>query len=526
MVVPLFADTIVDTRHWHEKNALHTTSSTPLARLYSAPRTLANTATTPSNRSIDSNTFYPFSSEAPFDNLWEKVRSNRQLHFMHNKRIAKQLKYYSRNSRFLPKISERAQPYLFHIVNELEQRNMPLELALLPAVESAYDPFAYSHGRASGMWQFIPSTGKSLGLKQNWWYDGRRDIVASTDAALNYLSKLHRRFDGDWLLAMAAYNGGQATVARAIRKNVANGKATDYWSLKLPKETMTYVPKLIALAKLLDDKTIFDSIAPVENAPYFSRINIGSQLDLAQAAELAGIDIHQLYTLNPAYNHWATAPEGPHTLLIPKINAETFRQNLASFPTDQRIQWSRYTIKAGDSLSTIAQRYDSDTKTLRRVNKLKTTNIRVGKVLFIPKASKNAEHYKLSIDQRLASRNKGRSNRHKKIYTVKAGDSLWLIAKQHKLSSRKIAYWNNMATKDPIKPGQKLNLWLNGVKPSDAMVKKIAYKVRRGDSLARIANKFNLRIKDILTWNDVNKAKYLQPGQGLTLYVDITKAYL
>src|SRR5690606_25387789 len=196
--------------------------------------------------------------------------------------------------------------YLHHIDEQADARDMPLELVLLPIVESAFDPFAYSHGRASGPWQFIPSTGKHFGLEQDWWADQRRDIVASTEAALTYLQQLADRFDGDWLLALASYNAGAGNVSRAITRNRNAGKPTDYWSLQLPRETMAYVPKLLALAQIVRDPEQFGLDVPaIADEPYFTSIDVGGQIDLAQAAEMADISLEELYLLNPAFNRWA-----------------------------------------------------------------------------------------------------------------------------------------------------------------------------------------------------------------------------
>lgn len=226
--------------------------------------------------------------------------------------------WYARHQAYLDRVAERATPYLFHIVEEIERRGMPMELALLPIVESAFHPFAYSRSHASGIWQFIPGTGRNYGLKQNWWYDGRRDIVAATDAALRYLDKLNKEFHGNWLHALAAYNTGERNVGRAIKRNRKAGKQTDFWSLRLPRETRGYVPSLLAVAELLAEPEKYGiTWQTIENKPYFTQVDIGGQLDLATAAGLADLSMDDLYTLNPAFNRWATAPDGPHHLLVP-----------------------------------------------------------------------------------------------------------------------------------------------------------------------------------------------------------------
>jgi membrane-bound lytic murein transglycosylase D len=438
----------------------------------------------------------------------------------------------------MARVSERAEKYLFHIVEQMEANNIPMEIALLPIVESAFDPFAYSHGRASGMWQFVPSTGRQYGLKQNWWYDGRRDVVASTGAAIKFLSYLHRRFDGDWLLALAAYNSGEGNVSKAIRRNRKAGKPTDFWSLKLPRETQAYVPQLLALSRVvLKPDTHKVKLEPIPNKAWFTQVDIHSQIDLAQAARLADMELNELYKYNPAFNRWATDPDGPHQLLIPNTHLDTFVENLKAMPTDQRIGWKRYTIKSGDSLIRIAKKFNTSVSALQSANQMKGNKIRQGKTLMIPVATEPARYYAYSADQRLKRKQDkpaSSKNSHKINYRVKSGDSFWKISRQHNVSVSKLSKWNGMAPKDPLKVGQKLVIWTNktlsesrlkeaGKSLDKGIIRKLAYNVRRGDSLARIAGKFNLSVNDIMRWNPVKKDSYIHPGQSLTLFVDVTR---
>ncbi|TQV81299.1 LysM peptidoglycan-binding domain-containing protein [Exilibacterium tricleocarpae] len=468
-------------------------------------------------------------------NLWDRLRAGYQLDVVMNERVKLHLDWYARHQGYMNRISERASRYLFHIVEELEARELPLELALLPIVESAFDPFAYSHGRASGMWQFIPATGRQYGLEQNWWYDGRRDIEASTQAAINYLSDLHRRFKGDWLLALAAYNTGEGNLQRAIRRNRRQGKATDFWALKLPRETRAYVPQLLALAVLVGDPAQHQiSLKEIPNRPYFTRVNVNSQIDLAQAATLAEIDIDELYLLNPGYNRWATDPQGSHHLLLPVAEAERFSAKLQALPRDERIGWERYIVKSGDSLLIIARHFNTSVESLKKANSLRGNVIRVGQPLLIPVATQPAKHYAFSADQRLRrkqARSRGGEGTARVSYRVQPGDSFWKIARRHNIQVKDIARWNGMAPKDLLHPGQELVLWTRPGREAqrpvarldNPVIRKVAYRVRRGDSLARIAGKFNLSVKDILSWNTLNKSKYIHPGQSLTLFVDVTQ---
>lgn len=468
-------------------------------------------------------------SPIDYELLWDRIRAGYKLPDETNPRIQKYLDWYVKHPAYMSRVTQRGSKYLHYIVTQLEANDMPLELALLPIVESAFDPFAYSHGRASGIWQFIPGTGKQYGLKQNWWYDGRRDIVAATDAAIKYLKSLHRRLNNDWLLALAAYNSGAGNVRKAIRYNKAHGKPTDFWSLNLPKETKAYVPQLLALAKVVYNPANYDiALTDVYNQPYFAMIDIESQIDLDHAAQLADISTNDLYLLNPGFNRWATDPKGPHRLLIPIAKAESFTDKLNALPANERVKWQRYEVRSGDSLISIAKKFNTNVSALKDTNKIKGNMIRAGKPLLIPMASGKQGAYAYSAKERLKRTQKraGNSGSHRITYYVKSGDSLWSIAQKYKVSVSKLAKWNGMAPKDVLKQNQKLVILSQSGKSSPAensIIRKVAYRVRSGDSLARIAGKFNLSVKDIIHWNPVNKNKYIHPGQNLTLFVDVTR---
>lgn len=465
------------------------------------------------------------------DDLYQTLRRGFEFDLsLENPRIMTQLRWYARHQSYIDRVSERAGRYMHHIVDEIQARDMPLDLALLPIVESAFDPFAYSHGSAAGMWQFIPSTGRMFGLKQDWWYDGRRDVVDSTRAALEYLDQLNRMFDGDWLLALAAYNSGPGTVLKAVRRNQSAGKPTDFWNLDLPRETEAYVPKMFALAKLIHTPEDYGIELPeISTEPFFAVVETGGQIDLAQAAELADMDLSDLYLLNPGYNQWATNPDGPHRLLVFADRAETFESRLADLPPNDRMAWQRYTIQPGDSLLTIARQFNVTVDTIRQANEIDGSLIRAGDALMIPTASADNSEYSMSAGQRLARRQNSLagSDRTRIDHLVRAGDTFWDISREYDVSVRALARWNNMAPKDMLRPGQTLAVWVNQdntsvIRNNREVVRKVGYVVRQGDSLYRIANKFNVQIADIERWNSIDQ-KYLQPGQHLTLYVDVTR---
>lgn len=471
--------------------------------------------------------------------MWTRLRDGFQLSDHRHERIESDLAWYERHPSYLERVAERAMPYMHLIVEELAKRDMPMEIALLPVVESAFQPFAYSHGRAAGLWQFIPGTGRRFGLQQTWWYDGRRDVGESTRAALNYLQYLHRHFDGDWLHALAAYNSGEGTVGRAIRKNRRLGKPTDYWSLDLPKETEGYVPKLLALSTLVANPpahgVVLDSIPDV---PYLVSVDIGSQIDLDLAAELAELSLEEIYLYNPGFNRWATDPDGPHRLLVPLEKAEILAENLTHYPEEERITWKRHTVKSGEVLGTLADRYRTTVSLLKRVNKISGNNIRAGHTLIIPMARKDLERYRLSSSQRLQTLQNRPREGNKVEYQVREGDTLWDIARKYNIGVMQLAKWNGMAPRDPLKPGRTLVIWtrdqqkVSAINPAEFLHpfeknthQRIGYTVRSGDSLALISQRFRVSIDNLKRWNRLEGRKYLQPGQRLTLYVDVKQQY-
>ncbi len=462
--------------------------------------------------------------------LWQRIRNGFQLEADDRRAVQQQLDWYVRHPAYITRVFTRAKRFLPYIVAEAESRGMPLEVALLPVVESAFDPFAYSHGRAAGLWQIIPGTGKRFGLKQNWWYDGRRDPVAATHAALDYLEYLYKLLDEDWLLAVAAYNSGEGNVKRAQRKNLNRSRDTDFWSLSLPKETEAYVPKLLAIrAVVADPESLGLTLPAIEDAPYFEEVTTDSQIDLALAADLAGLDIDELYALNAGFNRWATDPDGPHRLMVPVDAAPVLAQALADLPDRERVKWVRYKVKNGDVLSNIARKNGTTVELLRQVNGLNGSMIRAGKYLMIPTATRSLDSYTKSADSRLSSTMSRPRGVSKAQHVVKSGESFWSIGKKYGVSTRNLAKWNGMAPGDTLSVGRKLVIWTDGTvaqvgsSPSD-QVRKVTYTVRKGDSLARISSRFRVSVSEIQKWNagTLAKSKYLQPGQKLVMYVDVT----
>lgn len=449
------------------------------------------------------------------NDVWQRIRDGYGISdsLSLHPETQNRLSWFVSNPEYVDKVVERSRPYLFYIVEELERRDMPLEIALLPIVESGYQPFALSSGQAAGIWQFIPATGRVFGLEQNWWYDGRRDVIESTHAALDYLQKLHNDFN-DWELALAAYNAGEGTVGRAIKKNQEAGLPTDFWSLELPAETTAYVPKLLAVAQLVKQPAQYDlKLNPIANEPYMSVINVGSQIDLSLAADLADITLDELYLLNPGFNRWATAPQGPHKLVLPATKANNFKTALLDLSEEDRLRWKRHEVKPGESLSSIASQHQTTINEIKKANKIKTNFIRAGAHLLIPISTAQADEAEAN-----AIANRKLQLGKKLNYAVKAGDTWWNIAKAYAVDVVDLTQWNNKKPSDVLHSGQKLVIWQPNQTASK--LKAINYTIRNGDSLWTISRKFNVTVDKVKEWNGLSDRTLLQPGQKLTLYVD------
>ena len=447
--------------------------------------------------------------QTPFD-IWERIRLELTL-VIPQDQIAATSIYRERlykNQSAVNRISKSGQRYLHHTLTRAEELGLPVELALLPFVESEFDPYAKSVDGATGIWQFMPATGKEWGLKTNWWYDGKKDVLASTEAALQFLTYLNEKFDGDWLLAMAAYNTGPTRVNRAIRKNKRQDKPTRFWDLDLPKETTAYVPKLLVLCELIKNPDAFEVNLPsIANRPYFEKVKIPGQLDLMQAADLAGLKPETIYELNPGFNQWATDPSGPHYLLLPIGVSDRFTTQLESLDQTDLVRWDRYKIRRGDNLYRIASRYKVKVAVLKEINGMDTDVIYAGKEIMVPRGSA------------WANKQKPRE----KIYTVKGGDSLWSIAKQQQVSIEDIVLWNELDIEQPLQINQEIKIYSRYERirqdiPSKQL-RTMLYPVKSGDTISRIASKFEISPDKIQEWNEIEDVSKIFPGQVLKLFL-------
>ena len=437
--------------------------------------------------------------------VWEVLRSEFALnHDTSRAEVQEQIRWLAAHPSYLQKVCRQSEPYIYHIVGEIKKRKLPGELALLPMIESAYDPFAYSGVGAAGLWQLMPRTGADLGLKQDWWFDGRRSIRPSTDAALNYLVYLNKFFEGSWILAIAAYDAGEGTISRSIKATQNSNRNVSFWDLPTPRETQIYVPRLLALAEIIKNPQRYKlSLPEIPYLPYFEEVNIGSQIDLSHAAKLAGISYKELIKLNPGYNRWTTAPYKPFKLLIPTEKVQQFNLNLANFPEDKRVSWTKHQVKQGDNLDNIAVRYHTTVNLIKQLNQLTTNHVKKNQSILIP-STKNAPviaKKEIAIAKTTPYTPSGQFKRPIKeggtrrvIHIVQGTDSYQRIEKLYGVTTKEIQNWNKLSAYQHLRTGQQLVIWKRVRQPKQ-------YIVRRGDSLSTIAKQHQTHVNNILSLN-------------------------
>jgi membrane-bound lytic murein transglycosylase D len=478
--------------------------------------------------------------------LFARLRAGFQLDDVDEPAVASQLNWFANHPDFLERTWGRAGLWLYYIVGQLEQRKMPAELALLPVIESAFEPYAYSRARAAGIWQFISDTGRRFGLKQDWWYDGRRDPVEATRAALDYLQALNDEFDGDWLLAVAAYNCGELTVSRAIQRNQRLGKPTDFWHLKLPTETRGYVPELLAMRRLVANPERYGlEFSRIANEPYFVAIATGGQIDLTVVAEIAGVSVADLYELNPAFHRWATDPTGPYRLLVPVDAAEGLQDTILHLTPEQRMRVDHYTVRRGDTIATIARRYATNPDVIRELNDLAASDLPViDAVLRVPSPNiqlpEKAMRAAMLVDS--PQRRLRRGGHRPDIHVVRRGDTLYALAQRLGTDVQTLAQVNGIRAGARLHAGQKLHFGASSVLLSDASAgtarsiaatgaqtaseggRRMTYIVRRGDTLYGIARLLQVTVNELMGWNGMSGERNLKPGQTLVAFVKTRNA--
>ncbi len=471
------------------------------------------------------------------DDLFLRMRNGFSMPDINNDLVLYHQQWYMNRPDYLRRMIERSSRYLFYIVDELDKRGMPMEIALLPMVESAYNPMAYSRSKASGLWQFIPSTGKNYKLKQDWWIDERRDIVASTSAALDYLQTIYE-MHGDWHLALASYNWGEGAVGRAINKNKAQDLPTDYLSLKMPAETQNYVPKLQALKNIFSNPALLAelNLTKIPNRAYFGTITQSANIDIKLAAKLAEMPVQDFVALNPSHNRPVIKSDTP--LVIPADKMETFKDNLEAHEDTNKplSSWQSYTMRPGDKLEKIAPRFGMTVANLKAVNGIKG-RIKVSTGFTLLVASKGGGEplnmAALPEQPRLPDADPSPQNK-ARTHTVRKGETLFAIASRYDTSTTELKRLNHLSN-DKIKVGTRLALASapKSVAQSEAKPDKTTrspvqqastpkspkvthYTIRRGDTLASIAKQFKVGKDDILRWNQVSP-NALKPGKTLTI---------
>lgn len=453
--------------------------------------------------------------------VWERLTHSFALPECSEREISRDwAEWYAARPDYMARVFRRAQPWAYFIAEEIERRGLPGELALLPIVESAYDPFAYSRGAAMGAWQFIASTGRRYGLKQDWWYDGRRDVWASTNAALDYLEDLNQKFEGDWLLALAGYNSGENRVARQVKKNLAAGKPADFWNISLPKETRGYVPKLLGLTCLMRDPGHYDFQVPATpNRPVVAAVDPGVQTDLVLVSQIAEVDIDVMFSLNPGYNRWATSPAGPHRVILPLDKAARLEQRLQESDPASLMKWDQVTVKAGDSLSRLASVHHVPVSVIRSANKLDSDMIRVGQKLRLPRDEQMlVDPLYATAAAELQRLQSGLIASDRIEYRVRRGDSLSVIAQRFNVSVRDLQGWNNITNPRSLRVGQRLVVFQSPA-PQAAPQRSgtVQHTVQSGDSLWSIARKYKVDLNDLVRWNGLNRNAVIRPGQSLKI---------
>lgn len=454
--------------------------------------------------------------------IWQEMQHQFHLSVEHLGKFDTHINSFRKKTNYLKIVSQRAKPYLHYILSQVQLREMPYEIALLPIIESGFKPTARSNKEAGGLWQFIPSTGRSYGLEQNWWYDGRQDVVRSTQAALDYLQSLYRINNNDWLLALASYNAGPGRIRKAIRiyrQKTASPKALpSFWDIQpyLPKETQNYVPKLLAVSHVISHADHFNAeLEPIENIPFFAAVALPKQIHLKKAIQLSQVSKATFNQLNAGYLSQITPPKGDYHILLPVDKVKKFKNIIASNQELFNIQWQKHTIKRGESLGLIAQRYKTSLQEIKNLNNLKSHLIRAGKTLLIP--IPNTLHSRQTqLTKKISpSTQASKQAAIKQIHKVRSGDSLWRIARTYRTDIKSLSRWNNISPSKPLKLGSKLTIWKSKLNHKTSAYAH--YKIQTGDSLWKIAKKNRISTNVLAEYNNLSLKAYLKPGQLLKI---------
>ena len=450
-----------------------------------------------------------------FESIWNRMRSGFCFRNIHSSRITQEINWMKRNKDFVYRSIERSKPYLHHILVYLEKRNLPHELALLPMVESGFQPFAYSASRAAGIWQFIPPTAKEYGLKMNWLYDGRRDVLESTKAATYFLGDMHRHFKGNWLLAIASYNTGAGNVGKAIdRANKLFGSPS-YWDLNLPRETELYVPRLLALSKIIYNPAKYGfKIPEIKNKRFTQKVKIYDPIDFQTLSIITGLSVKELTNLNPGYSTWIIDPAQQNTLLLPNESSKVFKERY------NKISKSIYAnkvhkVKKGDSLYKISRIYNVKISSIKKVNGLSKDTIYINQKIKIPSEFTSSTKEFIIV-------NKVKYYINKKQITfnhiVRRYDNWYRIAKKYDVSLKDLLKWNNATKKTLLKVNSLIKIKLRSpILSRKQSTSTLRYVVNSGERYEQIIRGFGISKKNLIKDNNLKNKKYLTAGDNLKI---------
>jgi len=387
--------------------------------------------------------------------IWPHIAKNLALsQFYEHPRVARQKQKYLDNAESLSIVTRRSEPFIYFVLSEIEQRQMPTELAILPIVESGYSPKARSRAQAVGLWQFMPYTAREFGLQRTRGYDGRHDVYASTIAALDYLAKLCNMFDGNWLLALAAYNAGPQCIKRALQKSTANEDENSYWDLHLPRETREYVPKILALSAIIYDNELSGTLFhPVYDEAHIESIEINKRISPSKLVQASGINAAELQLLNPALRNLNNLTPENYYLLVPKQKAKLISMTIDNMPAEKLPLWEQHVITSGESLSVIAKRYGTSVVALQETNNLHDNTIIAGHTLRVPpsKISHIQAHHRVTKQAPILPKDDAPY-----FYVVTSGDSFWKIANRNNTTVGRLAIINDRNPDQPLYPGESI----------------------------------------------------------------------
>lgn len=457
--------------------------------------------------------------------LWDRLRTNFQLPPATNRpQVQAQINWYMHNQNYLDHIIRRAAPYMYLIFQETQSRNLPAELVLLPIMESAYNPFIRSSRGAVGLWQLMSGTASGFGVKQDFWYDGRRDVYASTNAALDYLTYLQSYFGGDWLLAIAAYDAGEGRLQSAVHHNAERGLSTDFWSLSLPVETQAYVPRLLALAAIIQNPGKYNiALPPITDQPYLQQVDLGAPINLTQAADMAGMSLAELKALNPGYSRTSTGPNGPYRLLLPIDRIPMFKERLAAMPALTKTTWGRYKIQRGDTLNSIADRFDSSVAELRNVNHLKGNHVPVGRVIMIPMGREQVTPhiYDLATGQKTPLTAENVVDQAANVAASQAPVTTAVTENTTAVAAATTPTSNNTVAQSAVSDETIDEAATTTAEQSTTTRNsetKLYHVIKHGETLSTIARHYDVTVNDLTRWNKLKSGKVLKPGSRLIIY--------